>query len=376
MAVGTRRGRSESLFRFDRFESATARTWVDFGAFTLDRRTSRFPQTLARTNSFAQYRSSFCVGALKRLGYRSGPPEAGPERSRHGCVAVFDDGGWQADIDPMLDPLFVLSGFGVGALVGMTGVGGGSLMTPLLILLFGIHPATAVGTDLLYAAATKTGGSLVHGLARSIEWRVVRALATGSVPATIATVAGLSFTNLDSPMARSVITLVLCAALFMTAGALIFRNRIVEAWRNRVPALDARHTALCTILTGAALGVLVSISSIGAGAIGVVALIILYPQLPMARIVGSDIAHAVPLTLVAGAGHWIIGGVDWHIMGSLLAGSLPGIVLGSYAAIHVPERALRLVLATTLVLVAGRLASDHLGSGSPLITALTGRAPH
>ncbi len=276
----------------------------------------------------------------------------------------------------MLDPLFVLSGFSVGALVGMTGVGGGSLMTPLLILLFGIHPATAVGTDLLYAAATKTAGSFVHGLARSIEWRVVRALATGSLPATIATVVGLSFMNLDSPMARSLITLVLCGALFMTAGALIFRDTMVKAWRHRFPALDARHTALGTILTGAALGVLVSISSIGAGAIGVVALIILYPQLPMSRIVGSDIAHAVPLTLVAGAGHWIVGAVDWHVMGSLLTGSLPGIVLGSYVAVRVPERALRLVLAAMLVVVAGKLASDHLAAGSPLITALTGRAPH
>jgi uncharacterized protein len=192
----------------------------------------------------------------------------------------------------------------------------------------------------------------------------------------VLTVLVLSFMNLESPAARSLITLVLCGALLLTATALIFRNTIVQAWRDRFPALDGRSTALGTIFVGAALGVLVSISSIGAGAIGVVALIILYPQLPMVRIVGSDIAHAVPLTLVAGAGHWMIGAVDWHIMGSLLAGSLPGIVLGSYVAIRVPERALRLVLAATLVIVAGRLASDHLGTDSPLITALTGRAPH
>ncbi len=276
----------------------------------------------------------------------------------------------------MIDPLYVGSGFGVGVLVGMTGVGGGSLMTPLLILLFGIHPATAVGTDLLYAAATKTGGSLVHGVARSIEWPMVRRLATGSVPATVLTLIALSLMKLDSQAARSLITLVLCGALSMTAAVLIFRNTIVQTWRSRFPALDGRNTALGTVIVGAALGVLVSISSIGAGAIGVVALIILYPQLPMARIVGSDIAHAVPLTLVAGAGHWIIGAVDWHIMGSLLTGSLPGIVLGSYVAVRVPERALRLVLAAMLVVVAGKLASDHLAAGSPLITALTGRAPH
>src|SRR5215467_15516624 len=116
-----------------------------------------------------------------------------------------------------------------------------------------------------------------------------------------------------------------------------------------------RHMSV-TVIVGAVLGILVAVSSVGAGALGVVALIILYPQLPMARIVGSDIAHAVPLTLVAGAGHWIIGSVDWHIMGSLLAGSLPGIVLGSYMAVRVPERALRLVLATTLFIVASRIA--------------------
>src|SRR5438105_12855678 len=112
----------------------------------------------------------------------------------------------------MIEPLYVASGFGVGALVGMTGVGGGSLMTPLLILLFGIHPATAVGTDLLYAAATKTAGSLVHGFARSIDWRVVRRLATGSVPATVVTLAALSHFNLSGEAASKLITLVLSLA--------------------------------------------------------------------------------------------------------------------------------------------------------------------
>lgn len=273
----------------------------------------------------------------------------------------------------MIDPLFALSGFIVGVLVGMTGVGGGSLMTPLLILLFGVHPATAVGTDLLYAAATKTVGSMVHGLAHSIEWRVVRRLATGSLPATVITLVFLSFLN-HNEAARSLITIVLCIALLMTATALIFRSTIVDAFRNRLPG--GRDSAVNTVVVGAILGVLVSASSIGAGALGVVALIILYPELPMARIVGSDIAHAVPLTLVAGAGHWIIGTVDWHIMSSLLVGSLPGIVLGSYLAIRVPERALRLVLAVTLIVVAGKLASDNVAAGSQLITAFTHRTPN
>jgi uncharacterized membrane protein YfcA len=274
----------------------------------------------------------------------------------------------------MIDPLYSLSGFFVGLLVGMTGVGGGSLMTPLLILLFGVHPATAVGTDLLYAAATKTGGSLVHGLAHSIDWRVVRRLATGSIPATILTVAVMSHFNLDSPAARSLITFVLSGALFVTAIVLVFGGTLTSFYRARVRELDPARTAASTVAVGVVLGVLVSISSVGAGAIGVVALVLLYPQLPMSRIVGSDIAHAVPLTLIAGGGHWLMGSVDWHIMGSLLAGSLPGIFLGSYCAVRIPERALKLVLATVLFVVAGRLAYEHATSASSVFTAFSRRA--
>lgn len=275
-----------------------------------------------------------------------------------------------------IDPLYSLPGFAIGLLVGMTGVGGGSLMTPLLILAFGIHPATAVGTDLFYAAATKSCGSVVHGLARSIEWRIVRRLAAGSVPATVATLTALSSMNLESRAARSLITLVLCGALLMTAASLIFRTAIVQFHRSRFRPLDERQTAIITIAIGAVLGVLVTISSVGAGAVGVVALTILYPELRMARIVGSDIAHAVPLTLVAGAGHWLIGTVDWHIVGSLLAGSLPGIALGSYFAVRVPEPALRLLLAATLVIVAGKLAYDHMENSLPVVTAFTRHAPY
>ncbi|HEX5507985.1 MAG TPA: sulfite exporter TauE/SafE family protein [Pseudolabrys sp.] len=275
----------------------------------------------------------------------------------------------------MIDPLYSISGFAVGLLVGMTGVGGGSLMTPLLILLFGVHPATAVGTDLLYAAATKTAGSCVHGLARSIDWVMVRRLATGSIPATIVTLAALSFLNLNSTAARSLITVVLCFALFLTAGVLIFRRNILDYYQGRFPTLDPRKTALATVLVGAVLGILVSISSVGAGAIGVMALVILYPRMPMARIVGSDIAHAVPLTLIAGMGHWMFGAVDWQIMSSLLVGSLPGIFVGSYLTTRVPESALRIILATTLLVVASKLAYDHVNNSADLLTAFTRRAP-
>jgi len=274
----------------------------------------------------------------------------------------------------MIDPLYSLSGFAVGLLVGMTGVGGGGLMTPILIMLFGVHPATAVGTDLLYAAATKTGGSLVHGFARSIDWRVVGRLATGSVPATIVTLAVLSHFNLSGEAARNLITFVLSVALFLTAFVLVFGHSIVEIYRARVAHVDPRTTAVNTIIVGAVLGCLVSISSVGAGAMGVIALVLLYPQLPVAKIVGSDIAHAVPLTLIAGIGHWMMGSVNWAIIGSLLAGSLPGIFVGSYFAIRIPERALRLVLASVLFVVATRIAYDHATAASSFFTAFSGRA--
>jgi uncharacterized protein len=276
----------------------------------------------------------------------------------------------------LIDPLYAASGFLVGLLVGLTGVGGGSLMTPLLILLFGIHPATAVGTDLLYAAATKTGGSLVHGLARSIDWRVVGRLACGSLPASVLTLLLLWRLDLDGEFARSLINLVLGAALLLTAAALIFRGAIARRYRRRLDRLSPAATALATVLVGIALGVVVSISSVGAGAVGVMALLLLYPQLPMARIIGSDIAHAVPLTLVAGAGHWMMGTVDWHLMGSLLVGSLPGIFIGSYSAVRVPETALRMVLAATLIVVATKLAIDEWSAPSSVLTAYTKRAAH
>jgi uncharacterized protein len=253
-------------------------------------------------------------------------------------------------------PLYVLSDFVVGGLVGMTGIGGGSLMTPLLILLFGVHPATAVGTDLLYAAATKSGGTLMHGLGRTIEWRIVARLAAGSVPATAATLFVLSRLELGGGAAAGrLITAVLGASLFATAAALIFRRQLVAFFVARVGELGERRTRALTIAMGAMLGALVSISSVGAGAIGVTALILLYPRLPTARIVGSDIAHAVPLTLVAGIGHWMIGSINWPLLGTLLLGSLPGIVLGSWAATRVPDAALRLILASTLLLAGSRL---------------------
>ncbi|HXQ42751.1 MAG TPA: sulfite exporter TauE/SafE family protein [Candidatus Udaeobacter sp.] len=252
-------------------------------------------------------------------------------------------------------PLYGLSGLCVGFLVGMTGVGGGSLMTPLLILLFGIHPTTAVGTDLLYAAITKTGGSLVHGFFRTVDWTIVGRLAMGSIPAAALTIALMSQANLGGDSARIVINSVLSAGLVITACVLVFRRAIQAYYASHIGELSPERTRTVTVITGAVLGVLVSISSVGAGAIGVTALILLYPKLPIRRIVGSDIAHAVPLTLVGGIGHWMLGTLDWHILPSLLVGSLPGVLLGSRLSIRLPDTGLRYVLASVLIVVAGKL---------------------
>ena len=248
------------------------------------------------------------------------------------------------------------SGFGVGLLVGFTGVGGGSLMTPLLVLLFGFHPSTAVGTDLLYAGLTKSGGTVVHGLNRTVDWRIVGRLAAGSLPGTAATLVALSFVDTGSARTGAAINTALGVALILTALTLVFRRQIQHGMARLTDALSDRQTAALTVLLGLFLGVMVSLTSVGAGAIGVTVLLVLYPRMPTVRIVGSDIAHAVPLTLLAGAGHWYVGSVDGPLLGSLLIGSLPGIALGSQLASRVPDAVLRPVLAATLILVGVRLA--------------------
>ena len=255
----------------------------------------------------------------------------------------------------MIDPLYVGSGFGVGFLVGMTGVGGGSLMTPLLILLFGIHPATAVGTDLLYAASTKTVGTAVHAAARTVDWKLVGLLAIGSVPATIATILILSQFNLQSASAQHAITLTLGAVLVVTAAFLILGRNIRDRYADRLQLLDHRKVRLLTILLGLVMGVLVTTTSVGAGAIGVTVLLLLHPKMPAGRVVGSDIAHAVPLTLLAGVGHWYLGSINWGLLSTLLIGSLPGIALGSLVATRAGDALVRVALASVLIVVGVRL---------------------
>ncbi len=252
---------------------------------------------------------------------------------------------------------YVVSGLIVGAAVGLTGVGGGSLMTPILILVFGVPPIAAVGTDLIYAAATKTVGSAVHGAHATIDWRVVGRMALGSVPTAIITLTILNSFGIESSRTNALISDVLAIALMLTALALLFRKQLLAFYSQKVGKLSERQTFRYTVLTGAILGALVSSTSVGAGAMGVTALVLLYPELPAVRLVGSDIAHAVPLTLVAGAGHWLLGNIDFTLLATLLLGSIPGILIGSVLAPRVPELYLRRAMAAVLALVAVKLAT-------------------
>jgi hypothetical protein len=255
-----------------------------------------------------------------------------------------------------IHPLYSLSGFVVGLLVGLTGVGGGSLMTPLLVLLFGIRATTAVGTDLLYACITKSVGTAVHGFSGTVDWPIVGKLAAGSVPATALTLVVLSRYQRQLDSSNHALTTILGVALISTAISIVFRKWILDTFATIAGNLDSRARTLFTILSGAVLGVLVSLSSVGAGAIGVTFLLILYPKMPAGKLVGSDIAHAVPLTLIAGIGHSFLGSIDGLLLVSLLVGSVPGIIVGSYVSSRVPDKLLRPVLAGTLALVGAKLS--------------------
>jgi hypothetical protein len=247
-----------------------------------------------------------------------------------------------------MDWLAVISGFGVGAIVGMTGVGGGSLMTPLLISVFKLNPAVAIGTDLWFAAITKTSGSIAHHRHGQVDYRITGLMLLGSIPAAIATIALMHFTGVTKGWA-SALTLSLGIALLLTAVTVAYK----QAWHSVALRLqrwlpEHRKPAL-TVLAGLILGVLVSLSSIGAGAIGATLILFLYPQLETRRLVGTDIAHAVPLTLVAGIGHATLGHVDWGLLAALLIGSIPGIWLGAQLTRKMPDRLVRALLCVSLV---------------------------
>jgi len=258
-----------------------------------------------------------------------------------------------------MDWIYTLSGFLVGLIVGVTGVGGGSLMTPLLVLLFGVSPATAVGTDLLYASLTKTLGGWVNGRRGTVDWKVAGLLSLGSLPAAVITIVLLKYLALDKKTLSGLVTGVLSVALLLTAAALLLKGwirKIVQRSDGAVYELHHRYLSAATIITGIVVGALVTISSVGAGVLGTVALLFLYPRMPAAKVVGTDIVHAVPLTAVAGLGHLALGTVDMVLLGSLLLGSLPGIYLGSHLSARMPEKVLRPALATMLLIIGTRMA--------------------
>lgn len=247
-----------------------------------------------------------------------------------------------------MDWIAVVSGFGVGVIVGLTGVGGGSLMTPLLLSVFKLNPAVAIGTDLWFAGLTKVSGSVAHHRQGNVDYRITGLLLAGSVPASVAMIGLMHYTGVTKGWA-SALTFSLGIALLLTAITVAYR----QAW-HRVALklqrwLPERRKPALTVAAGAALGVLVSLSSIGAGAIGATLILFLYPHIEARRLVGTDIAHAVPLTLVAGIGHASLGHVDWALLGALLVGSIPGIWIGARLTRNLPDRLVRGLLCAALV---------------------------
>ncbi len=260
----------------------------------------------------------------------------------------------------MFEIALIFAGFVVGIVVGLTGVGGGSLMTPLLIFAFGVKPYMAVGTDLLFAAFTKMGGTVKMARSGLVPWRVVLHLSAGSIPAALITLWVLKNVGPADAAIQQLMTSTLGVALLLTAAATLYKAvrgktapTHIAAGQESI-ATTPRHWTL-PLLFGALIGTLVSLTSVGAGAIGVTALMLLYPMLPLPRIVAADIAYAVPLTLVAGAGHATLGSVDWSMLSLLLIGSLPGIWLGSHFMTRVPERAIRSLLSVLLAYAGTKL---------------------
>ena len=259
---------------------------------------------------------------------------------------------------------FVFAGFAVGLIVGLTGVGGGSLMTPVLIFFFGVKPHLAIGTDLLFAAFTKMGGTVSLARQRIVPWRVVGLLCAGSIPAALGALWFLKNLGPDSAQVQHLMTSTLGFALLLTAAAMAYKVVVFSPQRQaaELAARSAhqshadrpRHWSL-PVLLGAVIGTLVTFTSVGAGAIGVPVLLLVFPHLPLPRIIAADIAYAVPLTLVAGMGHASLGSVDWPLLAQLLAGSLPGIWIGSRLMSRTPERLIRSALSLLLAWAGAKL---------------------
>lgn len=254
--------------------------------------------------------------------------------------------------------LYILSGAGVGLAIGITGVGGGSLMTPLLILM-GFPYHIAIGTDLLYAAVTKAAGVAAHQKQKTIRWNIVFALGAGSIPASLITAYLLDkvFTGADDY--GPLLTTSLGFMLIFTALVLIFKNKLQGSSDENSPKKRCveRYSLPLTVFMGLFLGVFVTLTSVGAGAIGTAILLILYPRLRALNVVGTDIAHAVPLTLIAGMGHLIfLGNVDFVLLGCLLIGSLPAVHIGTKIGAQLPSNVLRPILAVILMVLGAKFA--------------------
>lgn len=247
-----------------------------------------------------------------------------------------------------MDLIAILSGFGVGAIVGLTGVGGGSLMTPLLLTVFKLNPAVAIGTDLWFAAITKTSGSVAHHRHGHVDYRILGWLLAGSIPAAMGTIALMHFTGVTKGWAAA-LTFSLGIALLLTAVTVAYKKMWLAVGLRLERLIPESRKSALTVLSGFVLGVLVSLSSIGAGAIGATLILILNPRIDARRLVGTDIAHAVPLTLVAGIGHATLGHVDWTLLVSLLIGSIPGIWIGAQLTRLLPDRLIRSLLCVSLV---------------------------
>ena len=250
-----------------------------------------------------------------------------------------------------MDLIAPLSGFGVGVVVGLSGVGGGSLMTPLLLSVFKLNPAVAIGTDLCFAALTKSAGALSHHRATHVDWRITGWLLAGSLPAALATLAWMHASELTKAGA-GVLSYFLGGALLLTALIVLYRKAWAALGLHLERWVTPARRAPLTLASGALLGTLVSLSSIGAGAIGAVLIILLHPRLTPQRVVGTDIAHAVPLTLVAGSGYAALGLVDWSLLAALLLGSVPGIWLGARLTRRLPQAVVRTLLCVSLVTAA------------------------
>lgn len=254
-----------------------------------------------------------------------------------------------------MDPFFIVTGATVGFVIGLTGVGGGSLMTPILVLGFHIPPAIAVGTDLLYAAITKSGGVFFHQRQGTVDWKIVTTLGCGSIPASILTIFTLSSLSQSEYNPEQLMMATLSLMLIITSVVVFMRNRLLSRLHHSLASGTGfvssmvKHRPMITFVSGIALGILVTLSSVGAGAIGSAILFILYPRKPAITIVGTDLAHAIPLTAIAGFGHMQLGSVDIELLAGLLLGGVPAIYLGSLIGKNMPDRFLRPIIATVLL---------------------------